>query len=321
MKFRKTLGTMSLPELVEFYGSAPGADDDAGPELRRRGVSARNELIRMLGLIPAADLGGKTGETIVEILKYQFPSQESCSALESFQSRHSGPMRGSSDVSELTSLRARLSGQMDEAWQKEHRSKSPAEKDLHYNELLLANARPQDRIVFLVDTTRSALDAYQAAGRLKDHSLQSTNQVKVESYAREILALPDLATSSGDGVYHANHALGMLALDHGDVAAANRYLIDASKTPGSWSLNRVPGPDWRLAVALLQRGEREAVCEFLDNVKVFSKWASAPTPTPKDSLIGSWKETIRAGRIPRLIEWFESGVPKSKRSNVRDSSI
>jgi hypothetical protein len=139
------------------------------------------------------------------------------------------------------------------------------------------------------------------------------NAVKLESYAREILAIPDLPAKSGDGVYTAHEVLGTLANERGDVDAAKHHLIEASKTPGSWELNRVPGPNWGLAFALIQRGELETVCECLDNVKVFTKWPPCPTPTPKDELMERWKKVIRAGGIPDGMEWFESNLPKNRR--------
>jgi hypothetical protein len=313
MKAKKTLGAMTIRELVRFYGAANGNDDVAGPEFDKRGVAARDELIEMLNAIPSADLrDSREAETIATVLE-RFPSQETSDALENRYSRLPGEGFKYADLLSLTSLRARQSGQMNDAWWQEHQTKSPGEADLHYNELLLANARPGDRVVFLVAAAGSALKAYQDAGRLNDPILQSANAAKAESYAREILAIPYLAAKSGDGVYYGNHVLGMLALGHGDVDTAKHYLIEASKTPGSWMLNRIPGPNWGLAFALIQRGELETVCEFLDNVKVFTKWPPCPTPTPKDELMERWKEVIRAGGIPDGMEWFESNLPKKRR--------
>jgi hypothetical protein len=213
-------------------------------------------------------------------------------------------------------LRAELSGQWNEAWQREHEALSPGERDLHFCELLLASARPGDRVVFLVDAANSALRNYYIAKRENNPILQSATSVKAENFAREILAVPDLASRSGDGVYTGHLVLGALANERGDVEAAKRHLIEASKTPGSWRLNRV-GPQWGLAIALLERGEREVVCEFLDNVKAFTKWAPAPAPTPKDELVERWKGIIRAGGAPTDIawvdEWFESNLHRKRR--------
>jgi len=322
MRRRKTLDQMSVPELVKFYGSGNGADDAAGPEFRRRGVTARDELIRMLETIPAGELReSREAETIAIVLEYHFPSQESTSALERLQRRKPGPVQGSLDALRLTSLRAQLSGHMNEAWWGEHEQKSPAEADLHYTEMLLEHARPQDRIEFLVDAVLAAAACYDAARELNNRDLELANAAKAESYARQVLAIPDLASQSGSAVYHANHVLGMLALGRGDVEAAKRHLIAASRTPGAWALNRAPyGPDWRLALALLEMGERDTVCEFLDNVKVFAQWAPMPTPTPKAQLIDRWKKVIRSGGPSSWTQWREEWCQSNLRKSNRKGS-
>jgi hypothetical protein len=311
VKREERLDRKTVRQLVKLY--RPGADDAVGPEFRRRGAQARDELIQMLDATPTKELDGATAETISRILQLYFSSDESAAALERLQSRHTGPLRGSGDLLTLTMLRAKLSGQQNEDWRRAHTAKDPWERDVHFCELLLDNARPEHRLAFLVDVAGASLNAYRFAVRDNNPALQSTNAAKAEKYAREILAIPDLAAKSGDGVYEANHVLGVLAADRGDMEAAKYHLIEASKTPGSWRLNRVPGPDWRLALALLERGEREVVCEFLDNVNAFSKWERAPTPTRKDALIERWKEIVRDGGTPEFMEWFDWKAPRRKR--------
>jgi hypothetical protein len=273
VKTRKTLDTMSIPELVAFYQRGFGADDDAGRVLKARGEPARSELIRLLDATPAAELDGDRVATIVKILTYEFPSQPSSEAVERLRSRLTGSPRLRDEFrSRSAIIRAQASGRWNEAWEKEQEAMSPAEKNLHYTELLLEYCVPSDRVSFLVEVARQTLDLGQEA--------------KAEAYAREILATPDLVARSGDGVYYGNHVLGMLALRQGDIAGAKQYLIASSKTPGSWEMNGIRPPDPSLAMALLARGEREAVCEYLDGCKVFSK---------KDAMIERWKRTIRAG--------------------------
>lgn len=68
---------MSVSELVKMY-SAPAGDDVAGPEFQRRGVKARDELIRMLdGVQPRGPLEDEFSWTIVHILDICLPSEES----------------------------------------------------------------------------------------------------------------------------------------------------------------------------------------------------------------------------------------------------
>jgi hypothetical protein len=317
------LDKKTVRQLVKLYRSAPGADDAVGPEFERRGAQARDELIQMLDTMPAADLGSDTAETIEKLLQQRFPSAESAAALERLQSRYPGTLRGSGDLWRLTMLRAELSGLWNEGWEKEHQALPAEERDLHSCELLLASARPGDRVVFLVRAANSALRGYYHARRENDPIRQSATAIKAEKFAREILAIPDLASKSGDGVYTGNLVLGMLANDRGNIEEAKRHLIEASKTPGSWSLNRVPGPNWWLAIALLERGEREVVCEFLDNVKVFTEWPPAPTPPPMDGLLERWKKNICAGEVPTykawVDEWFEWSFHKKRRPSIAAS--
>ena len=305
------LDKKKLLQLVKLYRSAPGADDAVGPEIRRRGARARDELIQILDTMRTEDLGSVTAETIEELLALVFPSEESAAALERFQARYPATLRGSGDLLQLTAMRAKLSGLLNEAWEREHYALPPEEQDFHYVELLLASARAADRVVFLVHAANAALLSYWNAGHRNNQALRAESAAKMETFAREILAIPDLPAKSGDGVYTAHKVLGLLAVDRGDIEAAKHHLIESSKTPGSWMLNRM-GPDFRLMLALTERGEYETVCAFLDNVKVFTKWPPCPTPKPKDKLLDRWKETIRAGGRPDISEWLVSNLPKRR---------
>ena len=293
MKLGKATDAMSVRELLALYQRGGGADDDAARELRARGEPARDELIGMLDATPAAELRSAQTETIVLIIQFQFPSQASFEAVERLRSRATDPrvQEGLRDAAAL--LRAQVSGRQNDAWRVEHRKLPSSERRLHYAELLLESSAPPDRVFFLVDAARIALEIGKEA--------------KAEAYAREILATPDLAAKCGDGVYYGNHVLGMLALKRGDVNSAKRYLIESAKTPGSWALNGIRPPNIALAYELLALGEREAVYEYLDLCKVFSK---------KDAMIESWKAAIRAGSIPDFEDdWLKAntGIDLRKR--------
>jgi len=283
------LSAMSVPQLVKLYGLAPGTEDAVGPEFKRRGDPARDELIRMLDAIPQDQLreNGENIDTITTVLEYTFPSQASSDALDRFRSRVTDPPMRDELRRRSAILKGRMrGGWMDEAWSQANRSMPPREQNLHYEELLMANAAPGDRVFFLVEAAQTALEVGQYA--------------KAEAYAREILATPDLAAKTGDGVYYGNHVLGMIAFHQGDIAAAKHYLIESAKTPGSYELNGVRPPDPSLAIALLERGEREAVLDYLDLCKVFSK---------RDALIEGWKKTIRAGGTPNFrSDWLEADL-------------
>jgi hypothetical protein len=285
MKPEKTPDAMSISELVAFYQRGFGAADDAGRELRARGEAARDDLIRMLDATPTAKLGSARTETIVWILQFQFPSQASFEAVERLRSRVTDPRQQEGWRRAAALLRAKVSGRQNDAWWVEHRKLSPPEQRLHYSELLLESSAPPDRVFFLVKAARIALEIGK--------------EVRAEAYAQEMLATPDLAAKCGDGVYYGNQVLGVLALKRGDVANAKRYLIESAKTLASWvPLNWPMPPNTSLPYDLLALGEREAVYEYLDLCKVFSK---------KDAMIEGWKAAIRAGSIPHFYgEWLKA---------------
>jgi hypothetical protein len=114
---------------------------------------------------------------------------------------------------------------------------------------------------------------------------------KAEELAKEMLAEPDLPGKTGDGVYYANHVMGMIALRRGDTASAKLYLVESARTPGSPWLDQ--GTQYTgLAEALLKFGEREAVIEYVVLCKRF--WKRDAT------LLDKWEATIRAGGVPRF---------------------
>jgi hypothetical protein len=153
---------------------------------------------------------------------------------------------------------------------------------LHYRELLLASAQPSDSVSFLVDAARSA----SRAG----------DDVKSEAYARELIAIPNLATKSGDGVYHANQILGTVALQRGDIAGAKHHLIESAKASGL----SVEGPSFKLAESLLDRGEHDAVLEYLELCKAF---------LGHEVLIEKWRTSIRDGATPNFRhDWREASI-------------
>ncbi len=121
----------------------------------------------------------------------------------------------------------------------------------------------------------------------------------------------------GNIIHEANQILGLAALQEGRVREAGRFLLAAGKTPGSPQLDSF-GPNMVLAQALLARGERRVVLEYLELVARF--WAHTPEATLKRAgqrkpgsaallrqnaerhrrQIDEWKRQIRAGMRPEL---------------------
>jgi hypothetical protein len=302
---------MTISEMVSVYNSGPGADDAVDPELQRRGAEARKELIRMLESIPDREKHQKKAVTIIEMLRGPLASTESYEALERWFSRDSDPSAGRHY---LTPLRFRLSGKPYEDSIATRAEGGTYYEDVRYTEQLLAVARPIDRMSYLVEAARAAWAAVNTAKEQKDQRLEREYRAKAKRYAEEILAVPNLAEKSGDGVYYGNHVLGFLALDGGDIDSAKRFLLDSAKasaeTPYSGSeLLTCTGPSWLLAVVLLDRGERESVCQYLSECKKFVN---------SDKLIDGWIASIRAGKIPDLEgEWLRKGRVRGARKQRR----
>ena len=112
----------------------------------------------------------------------------------------------------------------------------------------------------------------------------------------------------GNVIHEANTILGRVALRQNDLEKARQYLIQAGKTPGSPQLNSF-GPPFTLARELLEKGQKEAVLEYLDLVAVF--WADPEKVKPrfkegtqgKVLQLAKWKQEIREGKIPTDVQW------------------
>ncbi|MCS6829671.1 MAG: hypothetical protein RMM08_02220 [Armatimonadota bacterium] len=89
---------------------------------------------------------------------------------------------------------------------------------------------------------------------------------KAQRYAQDLLRLASKPTfvfePDADGIHAAHTVLGKVALGRGDIEAAKNHLLDSARVEGSPVLSSF-GPDFTLARALLERGERQTVLEYL----------------------------------------------------------
>jgi tetratricopeptide (TPR) repeat protein len=111
-------------------------------------------------------------------------------------------------------------------------------------------------------------------------------------YARELLCHqtgPLTLSRDGDAIYTGHSVLGSVALQRGNVDEACRELLEAGKAPESPVLVSF-GPEFDLANALLQRGRREVVVEFLRCCATY--W--------EPERVDRWIDQILAGRTPTL---------------------
>lgn len=113
----------------------------------------------------------------------------------------------------------------------------------------------------------------------------------------------------GNIIHDANQILGRCALREGKLADAKAYLLKAGATPGSPQLNSF-GPQMQLARELLEKGEKEAVLQYLDLVARF--WANPNERTEANSKsiarehlnqLEAWKRQVRAGKAPDHTKW------------------
>jgi tetratricopeptide (TPR) repeat protein len=142
--------------------------------------------------------------------------------------------------------------------------------------------------------TSAPLDRFDVLTGLPAAAVDAGEYDKAADYARELLNTAPQYRDNwnyGNAVHRANIALGHVALHKDDVAKARQFLAEAAKTPGSPQLDAY-GPDFTLARALLERGERKAVLSYLAEVKRF--WS-----TGQDQL-DTWSADIQQGRTPRL---------------------
>jgi hypothetical protein len=114
---------------------------------------------------------------------------------------------------------------------------------------------------------------------------------RAEGLAKEALdaARQGVFWWTGDAIHQGNTILGRLALRENKLDAARKYLLAAGKAPGSSSLGS-QGPAMQLAKDLLDRGETDAVLQYLDLCGQF--WST------NRGKLQEWTVLIRAGLKP-----------------------
>ena len=93
----------------------------------------------------------------------------------------------------------------------------------------------------------------------------------------------------GNAVHKGNLALGLVALKSGNVGEAKRYLLEAGRTPGSPQLNSF-GPNMILAKELAEKGERDAVIQYLDLCRNFWQMDLGK--------LREWQAIVKDGLVP-----------------------
>lgn len=155
------------------------------------------------------------------------------------------------------------------------------------------------------ETARKALASLEQAAALTTDPEEKSSQLtelaemafeageleKARGYCTKLLANIDGPNrwDRGNRIHTGNAVLGRIALVEGEVEKAKEHLISAGKCGGSPQLDSF-GPDMTLANELLQRGETDAVVEYLELCGTF--WDKAATD--------KWVAAIKRGEKPVL---------------------
>jgi hypothetical protein len=154
-----------------------------------------------------------------------------------------------------------------------------AQKRLAEMEALLRESDPEAAWLFRL--RRIAADLSLALGDLH----------RARAHAEQLLVSGPDELRLGDPVHDGHLLLGRIALREDDVDRARAHLILAGEAGGK-GLFAFFGPNLRLAIDLLARGESEVVIRYLTLCRAF--WERAP--------IDEWIAAIRAGESPNFGE-------------------
>jgi hypothetical protein len=137
---------------------------------------------------------------------------------------------------------------------------------------------------------KEGLERSYALPRLAKAAVAAGALDKASLYANELIASAHNGDwNNGNAIHDGNMVRGLVALRSGNVEQAARDLIEAGKTSGSPTLNSF-GPDMILASQLLDKGQRDAVLEYLVSCKKFWTLGAAR--------LDAWIELIRSGGKP-----------------------
>jgi TonB family protein len=137
---------------------------------------------------------------------------------------------------------------------------------------------------------KEGLERSYALPRLAKAAVAAGALDKASLYANELIASAHNGDwNNGNAIHDGNMVRGLVALRSGNVEQAARDLIEAGKTSGSPTLNSF-GPDMILASELLDKGQRDAVLEYLVSCKKFWTLGAAR--------LDAWIELIRSGGKP-----------------------
>ncbi len=140
---------------------------------------------------------------------------------------------------------------------------------------LAAASSPEARFYALGQAARQSL----AAGKVED----------ARKYAQELMELlPSFRQDReyGNAAHDANLTLGRIAVREGRLDDAKRCLFESVRTPGAQQMDY--GPSMSLAKDLLEKGEQQAVLDYLLVCKRF--W--------NNGRLDEWSQQVKEGKVP-----------------------
>ena len=159
----------------------------------------------------------------------------------------------------------------------------------------LENRWPRSSVQVLADLeqdlgSKEGLERAFALPQLAKAAIKAGALDKASLYANELLTSAHAGDwNDGNAIHDGNMVRGLVALHSGNVEQAAKDLIEAGKTTGSPQLNSF-GPNMTLASELLEKGQRDAVLEYLTLCKKF--WTLGATQ------LDTWIDAIRTGGKP-----------------------
>jgi len=153
------------------------------------------------------------------------------------------------------------------------------------------------KIAVLEKAAAAAPDSQTRVGVLPDLGEQYLAAGETANAAKAANEVLDSKGSHSDPNYgalafRANLLLGRVSLKEGEREAAERYLLAAGRAPNSDQVGPDGPTDWRLAEALLAKGERDSVLAYLE--LLHGAWKN------DGGRLNAWAATIRAGGTPRF---------------------
>jgi hypothetical protein len=147
-----------------------------------------------------------------------------------------------------------------------------------YEPQLRAATDKNSRFYLLSEITPAAF----AAGELGKAKTYSLDLLKQAAALKE-------DWNYGNAIHVAHLVLGRIALVSGDLNTAKQQLLEAGRTPGSPQLDTF-GPNMRLAMELLEKGEHDVVIQYFELCSRF--WKN------HRGRLEQWKSAVQKGEIP-----------------------